>query len=396
VTRARLTIATALAASLPALLAPGDALGVDTNFAGSAQIDYLLVPTAKDADARAVGFDGFTLEAALKATVDVSDRLSAHVKVCYGCHGFETDMAYFELRLADELGLRLGRFSPSFGSFNLRHDPGNHRLSDKPLPYDMGRMLRLRAWNLGVLPSPFPDNGVELTGHHELAPWLWVDYAAHAVSGFKADTASTDLDWVQSRDGNAYYVDNNARPSYGGRVALTARLGSLSDATLGVSVMRGTFDPSNQLSYTIVGGDLVFRIVQTNLRFEYLARRQEVDTSDPTRFVYALGPNDGFFVKHGAYAELEQPVSRVVDLIARVDGLARIGNLVAPPPGTPPAADGSLGPRSWILRTTLGAAFAVERGLRLKASTEMWQFSDPDLAGQSMAVALHVAGVGTF
>jgi len=75
-------------------------------------------------------------------------------------------MAYFDYRVADELAFRVGRFSPSFGAFNIRHDPANHATSDKPLPYDMGRMLRMNEWNLGVLPSPFPDNGVEIDGTH--------------------------------------------------------------------------------------------------------------------------------------------------------------------------------------------------------------------------------------
>jgi len=58
----------------------------------------------------------------------------------------------------------------------LRHDPANHCLSDKPLAYDMGRMLRLRDWNLGVLPSPFPDNGVEASGRH------WFGSSVHSIS----------------------------------------------------------------------------------------------------------------------------------------------------------------------------------------------------------------------
>ena len=32
-------------------------------------------------------------------------------------------MGYFDYRLMDELNVRVGRFSPSFGSFNLRQDP---------------------------------------------------------------------------------------------------------------------------------------------------------------------------------------------------------------------------------------------------------------------------------
>ena len=75
-------------------------------------------------------------------------------------------MAFVDLRVVDELNFRVGRFTPAFGDFPLRHDPANHRTSDKPLPYDMGRMLRLREWNMGVLPSPYVDQGIEVNGTH--------------------------------------------------------------------------------------------------------------------------------------------------------------------------------------------------------------------------------------
>ena len=86
--------------------------------------------------------------------------------------------------------------------------------------------------------------------------------------------------------------------------------------------MRGTYDPANDYSYTIVGGDLGFRLNRTNLRFEYLVRRQEFDTSDPRSLKYDVVANGDFVVKHGAYAELETPLSEQVDLIARADGHA--------------------------------------------------------------------------
>ena len=162
--------------------------------------------------------------------------------------------------------------------------------------------------------------------------------------------------------------------------------------------MRGTFDPANQLTYTILGGDLVFRIVTTNLRLEYLVRRQEFDTSDPTRFQYASSPNGNYFVKHGAYAEIEQPVSRGrrphrAGRRARAHRQRRRRD----PPGAPEPADGVLGAAQLgRCGTRSGTAFSVERGLRLKASTELWQFSDPDLSGARLAVGVHLAGVGTF
>jgi hypothetical protein len=381
--RASLTLIAVLV-GIALLSAP--AWAVDRTFSGSAQLDYLVVPTERGANASAIGFDGFTLEANAKIAADISDHLSANLKLCYGCHGFEADMAYFDYRIRDELNIRVGRFSPSFGSFNIRHDPANHGMSDKPLPYDMGRMLRRTDWNEGVLPSPFPDNGIELNGAHWFGEQVQLDYAAYLVSGFKADENALDLDFVQSR--STYYVDNNSRPAGGGRVSLTVAVSKTSDVTLGGSGMYGTFDPMNRLTYGIFGGDLSLRLGQTNLRMEYLVRRQEFDTSDPSLFKYAIAPNNGnFFLKHGAYVELEQPVSGRVTMLGRVDGLYRDGNV---------AASSELLRRSDMGRATLGSVFTVERGLRVKASTEVYRFSDADANGKTIEVGFHLAFVGVL
>lgn len=372
-------------AALYALVAPARA--VERNFAGSAQIDYNFVPTERSAKAFPNGFDGFTSEFALKLAVDFSEKVSANVKVCYGCHGIEADMAYFDFRIADELNLRAGRFSPSFGAFNLRHDPANHRLSDKPLPYDMGRMLRMRQWNMGVLPSPFPDNGVELNGLKQFGG-VQLDYAAYAVTGFKADVAPLDIDFKQSRSPALYYIDNNARPTVGGRVALTLKLGDASDMTLGGSFMRGTFDPENELAYAIFGGDLAFRLDKTNIRMEYLARRQDFSTANKGVFKYVVEDKNGdFFMKHGGYIEIEQSLTPELDLIGRADGLARIGNV---------DAASELSKKSSMLRYTVGMAYAIERGLRVKFSTELWDFSDRDSHGHKLDVSMHAALAGSF
>lgn len=367
-------------------LASPAAWAVDRTVSGSAQVDYFLVPTERDANASAIGFDGFTTEANLKLAVDVSEHLSANIKLCYGCHGFEADMAYFDYRVIDELNVRAGRFSPSFGAFNPRHDPANHGMSDKPLPYDMGRMLRRTTWNEGVLPSPFPDNGIEANGTHWLGDKAQLDYAAYLVSGFKANENALDLDFTQSR--SIYYVDDNSRPTGGGRASLTVALSANSDATVGVSGMYGTFDPLNRHSYGIFGGDLSLRFGQTNVRLEYLVRRQEFDVSDPTVFKYALASRNGdFFVKHGAYVEVEQPVSGRVTMLARIDGLYRDGNV---------AATSELSRHSDVERATLGTLVTIERGLRVKASTEAYRFSDADGSGKTAEVGVHLALVGVF
>jgi hypothetical protein len=381
----------AVVAALFAFVSPARA--IERTFAASAQVDYLAVPTQPSADANAgTGntFDGFTFEASLKVAVDITNHLSANVKVCYGCHGFEVDMAYFDLRVADELNFRVGRFSPSFGSFNLRHDPANQKLSDKPLPYDMGRMLRNTAWGYSILPSPFPDNGAEIDGTHWFGSNAQLDYAVYAVAGFRTTGPNAlDLNFPLSRSyPYAYYVDNNARPTGGARVALTLKPSASSDLTLGASGMGGTYDDQNSLFYVILGGDASLRVNRTNLRAEYLMRRTDFSTADPSLLKYAVGASEGsYFVKHGGYLEIEQPLVRDLDAVARVDGMLRLGNV---------AAGSLLSNRSWMARETLGLAYGIERNLRLKTSVEYYQFSEADLSGNKRDVALHVGVSGTF
>lgn len=373
--------------SLIALLSPGRASALERNFAGSAQIDYHFVPSAKSFRASPSGFDGFTTELSAKLAVDVSEHLSANVKLCFGCHGFETDMAYFDYRVKDSLNFRVGRFSPSFGAFNLRHDPANHRLSDKPLAYDMGRMLRMRQWNLGVLPSPFPDTGVEVNGTKWLSDDVQLDYAAYVVSGFKGASGGLDFQFRDSR--TPFYVDNNARPAGGARVALTAKLGETSDLTLGASGMAGTWDPENKLTYVIAGGDMTLRVSKTTIRAEYLVRRQQFSTDDPAQLKFALPASSGgdTFLKHGAYVEIEQALTQDLDLIGRFDLLHRAGNV---------AKDSELSEKSTMLRTTLGMAYVLERGLRLKLSTELYNYSDRGVDDRRYDVSSHLGLAGTF
>jgi hypothetical protein len=163
--------------------------------AGSIQLDYL---ATTDKLSRQTTLDGATTELSLKLAVDFSQSASASIKVCFACHGFEVGMAFVELRVADELRVRVGRMTPTFGAFPQRHDPANHNTSDKPLPYDMGRMLRLREWNSGVLPAPWVDNGIEVVGTHFVSGGQ-LDYAAYLVSGPKGSRDAVDFDFTLSR-----------------------------------------------------------------------------------------------------------------------------------------------------------------------------------------------------
>jgi hypothetical protein len=355
---------------------------LERNFAGSIQLDYMAIPT--DSIGRKIALDAATVEVSLKVTQDFGDRLSASVKLCVACHGIEAGMAFFDLRVSDELRFRVGRFTPQFGAFPVRHDPANHRTSDKPLPYDMGRMLRLTEWNMGIMPSPWVDNGVELSGSHFFSDALQLDYAAYAVGGPRGAADAVDFDYKLSRSGESYYVDNNSRPTVGAHVALNV-INDKTAVTAGLSAMGGTYDPDNKLSFAVAGADLSVQIARIFLRAEYLVRRTQMALgSDPSlRFKYGPGKNgkyDPYFLKQGFYAELEVPITDRLDGIVRWDGLRRQGNVLR---------TSDLRSDSALLRYTAGASFKLRGATRIKLSGEAYDFSD---FRDEIAIHLAVAG----
>jgi hypothetical protein len=371
-------------AAVAATARPALADQLERNFAGSIQLDYMAVPS--ESVARKFALDAATAEVSLKVTQDFGDNVSASIKLCVACHGIETGMAFFDLRVADELSFRVGRFTPQFGSFPIRHDPANHRTSDKPLPYDMGRMLRYGEWNMGILPSPWVDNGVELSGAHYFSDDVRLDYAAYAVGGPRAAADASDFDYKLSRSGEAYYVDNNSRPSLGANAALNVVAGSTT-ITGGISGMAGTYDPENKLHYQIAGAHLVLQVARVFWRTEYLVRRTEMALGDDPaqRFKYGPGKDgrfDPYFLKHGWYSEVEAPVTDRLDVIARFDGLRREGNVLR---------TSELRSDSALLRYTAGASYKIRGATRIKLSGEFYDFSDfPD------EVAIHLAVTGAL
>ncbi len=369
---------------MPPLTTPGalrDLAAASRNFAGSVQLDYMqLAHRVTDQDK---AFAGPTVELSLKLAMDLGHHVTANVKICYSCHGFEVGMAYFDARAADELNVRIGRFTPSFGSFPLRHDPANHSTSDKPLPYDMGRMVRFRDFNEGVLPAPYVDNGVEVNGTHAMGP-VTIDYAGYVIAGPKGNTTNFDFDFTQQRSGDNYYVDNNGQPTVGGRFALTIDFPQRRTLTLGGSTMTGHYDPAGDLGFVIVGGDATLALNRTFIRAEYLARWTQfaIGTNPDQTFKFgpaADGAYSNYIFKDGFDLEAEHPLGRV-SLIGRLDGLRRRGNVLLA---------SALSADSTLLRATAGVAIKLVASLQLKMSVERYFFND---FADELAIHTGIAG----
>ncbi|MCA9516801.1 MAG: hypothetical protein KC635_17790 [Myxococcales bacterium] len=383
--RRALTAALAATLAVAAVAVARDGRGADLGFAGSVQLDYLLLPTEETG--RDITFDGFTTELSMTVTLDVSDGISGRVKTCYGCHGFEIGSAFIDFRPTDWLSIRAGRFVPAFGDFPERHDPANHLTSDKPLPYDMGRMVRLRDWNMSILPAPYVDSGLQASAHATLGDTVDLDAHAYVVGGLRAGSGAVDVDFIQSRSRDLYYVDNNSRPTVGGRLSGRVYLGSGASVTLGASGMYGTYDPDNELDLLVLGADLVVRVDRWAFRAEYLLRRTKMALGDDPAATFRYGPGkdgeyDPYMLKDGFYAELTAPIGDVVELVGRVDGLRRLGNV----PVTSP-----LRSESAVLRYTAGMNLQFERSWRVKLSGELYDFSDFE-----DEVGVHLGVVGAF
>lgn len=355
----------------------------DVNVAGSVYLHHpsLFEGEGTDTDAALGGtLRGINAEAAFKVVADVSDNVSASAKVCYGCHDFTADMAYVDYFVDERFNVRFGRFPVPFGEFYLRHDAANHRSATKPLPYEMGRMLYRGAFNLAVLPEPYPDNGVELFGTFR-GDQVEVSYNAYAVAGLKGSAAAGDLDFVESRQ--IFYADNNRTPTIGGRLTFALPrlpVQAIRWFAVGFSGMWGYYDDEDELDYLLAGVDLYTRVGQLNIRGEAMFRRTAIPDA-PERYQQRL--RDLYVQREGFYLQLDGPLTDVVEWLARVDGFRRSGPLLIGSPLT--STD------SGITRGTVGLNLVPTTGVKLKLNYEYWRFTDfPD------AHMLHTGLVGTF
>lgn len=325
----------------------------DAVFSGSAAVDYRLVSGPNPPfNPSPVGITGLTFEVATKLVAEVGHGASFTVKACGGCHGLEVDQGFGELRVQPFFNLRAGRLNVNFGEFTMRHDPANFVTPSKPLPYAMGDMLMYdrTGYNLGIVPAPWVDNGLEFYGTLPLGPTVQLDYSAWLVKGFAGDN---DLDFAASRS----WLDNNHTPAFGGRLVLTG-----DEWAVGASGSAGAYDALDSRWYVMAGLETYFRVGPVTVRAEALGRRTDLD---PTA-AYAFVVRDTWFLKAGWYAQVDWAINRWVTVAVRSDGLQRWGL---------PLPESVVGPAAGVQRQTLALLVRVHENFALKGDYELWTFS---------------------
>lgn len=333
-------------------------------FGASASLDYRWISGPNPPqNPSLLGINSLGLEVAAKAVVDIGHGTSFTIKACGGCHGLELDQAYGEVLYVDGLNVRAGRINVPFGEFNTRHDVANFVTPSKPLPYAMGDMLfyTSQGFNLGIVPTPFIDNAVEVFGTFSLGSRAQLDYSLYAGKGL---AGNNDYDFAASRS----YLDNNRSPAGGARVVLSG-----GDWAFGGSVNAGTYDPKDKLTSVMGGVELYFRIGKVTFRGEGLLRRTELDPAAPG---YAYQVIDTFMLKAGWYGQLDFELHRKLILALRSDGIHRFG---LPLPGS------DLSPEAGVQRQTVALLFRITENFALKGDYELWTFSGVDYRTRHMA-----------
>jgi len=337
------------AAAMAMVMAPPRADAARWNWSGSGTLDYgrLLSAPGEQALAR----EGAIVEWSLKATADVSEKTTATVRLCTSCHGLAVDQAYAEIRFRPQANLEAGRITVPFGDFYMRYDPASDVFLSKPLPYEMGHMVRYQKdrFNLGVLPMPYADQGAAFNGNVWIQDRLQIWYGLYGVNGFRSGVPQ-DFTFMDQTS-IAGWSDNNRDVSWGGRLALAQGA-----VTAGGSYLRGAYDPAAEYDYRVWGVDGSIHALGAQFRAEYLERSTDV---------FDAGRRQDL-KKKGFYAQLEAPAYRYITVVGRFDGLLREG----PPLGTDNDA------ASGITRWTIGVNVAPTTDYALRAQLERWRFTD--------------------
>jgi hypothetical protein len=215
----------------------------------------------------------------------------------------------------------------------------------------MGDMLMYdrTGFNLGIVPAPWVDNGLEVFGTLPLGGSVQLDYAAWVVKGLAGDN---DLDFAASRS----WLDNNRTPAFGARVVLTG-----DEWAIGASGSAGTYDALDKRWYALAGVEAYFRAGPITVRAEALGRRTDLDPAA----AYAFAVRDTWFLKFGWYGQVDWAVNKYLTLVLRSDGLQRWGL---------PLPESVLSPAAGVQRQTAAVLVRVHENFAVKADYELWTF----------------------
>jgi mono/diheme cytochrome c family protein len=309
---------------------------------------------------------GFFPELWVGAAWQPKGAVSARVTACISCHNetvsrvevveaaMRLDVAkWFQSRNSRvQATIDAGRFIVPFGAFSTQVSPGAFRTVTPPVIFNMGQ--RVANVGVAVLPMPYADEGANFHASLPVVPDMDLTIDSYLVNGLQG--FNFGLDFLQSRD----YVDNNSRPSAGGRVTLGNHY-----IRAGTSITGGQFNVpvagiSPGLNYQIIGFDIAAHY-EDIVRVQAEYARRDMDTfsgsfSFPQPF--GLDRTSGYYVE----GELRVYQKPRISLLARYDGQDHRT---------------IFGDAGHVRRLTAGVNFSLPDGSLLMINYERWLLSAP-------------------
>lgn len=255
-----------------------------------------------EAHARYERVDGVTEEAGFEAkrfnfftATQVSDfvRIGAEIEFEEGGREIKLEYAAIDVGIHAAFSLRAGMLLVPLGKFNLAHDSPRNEFTDRPL---------VSTELLGVALS---EPGVGAFGLFGVGRRARLTYELYAVNGFHDGLVNGSPDGTRIPLGRGNFEDNNASPSFVGRVAFSPRIG----LELGVSGHFGAYnafrvdgiDVDQRRDVGIVVLDVSASVLGTELRGEAASVR--VDLPQDLAGIYASR-------QRGLYVEAVRPFGR--------------------------------------------------------------------------------------
>ena len=221
--------------------------------------------------------DGLTEEITFEAKrfnlftyTPVSDRVrvASELEFEEGGEEIKIEIAIVDFEIHPSVTARGGVILSPLGRFNLAHDSPAHELTDRPLVSTQIIPTTLSEAGMGIYGAFYPTAGSRVT------------YELYGVNGFNENVLEGDPDGTRVAAGKGNWEDNNNRPSWVGRFAVSP------DAMyeLGFSFHTGPYnvwrlddlDVDERRDVTIVALDWEARWRQLEFLGEYAAASIDV------------------------------------------------------------------------------------------------------------------------
>ena len=179
--------------------------------------------------------DGFTEELGFEAKrfnlfsyTPVTDRLQVVSELEFeeGGEEIKLEIAVVDFQFHPALTFRGGIILSPLGRFNLSHDSPANDLTDRPLV------------STQIIPTALSEAGMGFYGSFYPSAAARVTYELYAVNGFNDGVIGGSGDGTRIAEGRGNFEDNNQRPSYVARLAISPQVAY----EVGVSIHTGPYN----------------------------------------------------------------------------------------------------------------------------------------------------------